>query len=312
MTTGSPATSEMVGRACPYCRFDLKEGVGVIACPVCKAVHHDDCWEENGGCAVALCAGGPSYEETPRQEPQRVEPEPPPLLAPSAQPAPPPRAAGKPTRRPPAPPPGPPPPQGRPSRSRWIPFIAATIILLGGATAAAIVLTRHEDTTTIASASPSAEFGEENEFEEDGVEGEEEGFESEDEGEEEATAATAEAPLSPDQRAQRQIQGALTAHFNRLVDGEYETAWDDLSSHEQNHIGSESGWIEEEQADNLKSFSLKVHTTLHGSNSAATTIVDFKTHAALSGCNDWHGSWEMSKVYGDWLIDGVELEKASC
>jgi len=51
----SSATADMAGRSCPYCRFPLKEGGEVEPCPSCKAVHHADCWQENGGCAVNGC-----------------------------------------------------------------------------------------------------------------------------------------------------------------------------------------------------------------------------------------------------------------
>ena len=308
MTTGTPTTPEMVGRTCPYCRFDLKEGVTVIPCPVCEAVHHDDCWEENGGCAVALCAGGPSYEEAPQQEPE-PEPEPP------APPPLPPVEVSKPESpvapAQPPPPPGPPPPRsGTPSRSRWIPFIAAAIVLLGGATAAAIVLTRHHSDTTTASAS-SGEFEEASEFEGEDESYENEGYEEEgyeDESYEEEEAAS----LTPGERAQRQIQAALTTHFNHLAAGDYETAWEDLDAHEQDHIGSESGWTEEEEADNLRSFDLRVNASLEGSNAAEASIVEFRTRSSLTGCHEWTGYWEMSKVYGEWLIGGVELERESC
>lgn len=48
------------GRACPYCRFPLKEGIEIVECGVCHAPHHGDCWQDNGGCAVVACAGGPA------------------------------------------------------------------------------------------------------------------------------------------------------------------------------------------------------------------------------------------------------------
>src|SRR5215218_3116379 len=48
------------GRACPYCRFPLKEGIPMTRCGVCSAPHHADCWGDNGGCAVVACAGGPA------------------------------------------------------------------------------------------------------------------------------------------------------------------------------------------------------------------------------------------------------------
>jgi len=58
------ATAHEAGRSCPYCRFPLKEGAPVARCPVCGSVHHTECWDENGGCAVVACAGGPAATAT--------------------------------------------------------------------------------------------------------------------------------------------------------------------------------------------------------------------------------------------------------
>lgn len=63
MTTTTPL--------CPYCQTALGAGAPVKACPVCDATHHPDCFEDNRGCAVPACAGGP--EETARP-PLIVEP----------------------------------------------------------------------------------------------------------------------------------------------------------------------------------------------------------------------------------------------
>jgi hypothetical protein len=56
----SAATSADAGRSCPYCRFPIKEGAQVAACGVCNAPHHLECWQENSGCAVVACGGGPN------------------------------------------------------------------------------------------------------------------------------------------------------------------------------------------------------------------------------------------------------------
>jgi hypothetical protein len=53
------------GRACPYCRFPLKEGVAIVVCPVCSSAHHAECWRDNGGCAIVACAGGPGASGAP-------------------------------------------------------------------------------------------------------------------------------------------------------------------------------------------------------------------------------------------------------
>ena len=48
-------SSEEAGKTCPYCRFPLKTGGQAERCDACGAVHHEECWEEGGGCAVLGC-----------------------------------------------------------------------------------------------------------------------------------------------------------------------------------------------------------------------------------------------------------------
>lgn len=43
---------------CAYCHHALGD-VAVEECPTCHTPHHAECWEENGGCAVAMCDSGP-------------------------------------------------------------------------------------------------------------------------------------------------------------------------------------------------------------------------------------------------------------
>lgn len=51
------ATKKETGKSCPYCRFPIKERDEVVACGECGTPHHEDCWDDNGGCAVQECAG---------------------------------------------------------------------------------------------------------------------------------------------------------------------------------------------------------------------------------------------------------------
>ena len=48
-------TEEMTKENCPYCRIPLKAGTKAIACPVCKTLHHEECWRESRGCANPSC-----------------------------------------------------------------------------------------------------------------------------------------------------------------------------------------------------------------------------------------------------------------
>lgn len=48
---------------CPYCRMPLETAQEAAhLCPVCGTPHHEDCWEENGGCTVFGCAAAPIEE----------------------------------------------------------------------------------------------------------------------------------------------------------------------------------------------------------------------------------------------------------
>ena len=46
----------MTPTTCPYCRHDIVEPDITETCPSCEALHHSECWIENGGCAVIGCA----------------------------------------------------------------------------------------------------------------------------------------------------------------------------------------------------------------------------------------------------------------
>jgi hypothetical protein len=56
----TPAGHTVTGTSCPYCRFPFKEGVEIVVCGFCGASHHADCWQDNRGCAVTACLGGPA------------------------------------------------------------------------------------------------------------------------------------------------------------------------------------------------------------------------------------------------------------
>ena len=46
-----------VGKICPYCKTEFKEGDDVVVCSICEMPHHKDCWIENQGCTTFGCLG---------------------------------------------------------------------------------------------------------------------------------------------------------------------------------------------------------------------------------------------------------------
>lgn len=55
-TDNPDCADKYVGKICPYCKTEIKEGEDVIACPACGIPHHRGCWEENNGCTTFGCS----------------------------------------------------------------------------------------------------------------------------------------------------------------------------------------------------------------------------------------------------------------
>ena len=51
-----------IGKTCPYCKTEIKEGEEIKVCPACGIPHHAGCWEENKGCTTFGCSEQ-HYEE---------------------------------------------------------------------------------------------------------------------------------------------------------------------------------------------------------------------------------------------------------
>lgn len=151
------------GRACPYCRFPLKESVEIVECGICHAPHHGDCWQDNGGCAVVACAGGPAQKVA-----RAGLPIPTATMATAVPPAPI-ETTAEPARFGPTSPALTPPPAGRgiaesprPRRSAapWLIGAAAVLaVALAGAAVAVALGRRGEATRTVVSVAPANASG---------------------------------------------------------------------------------------------------------------------------------------------------------
>lgn len=53
---------DYIGKICPFCKTEIKEGDAVKVCPSCGIPHHEACWDENKGCTTFGCSEQ-HYEE---------------------------------------------------------------------------------------------------------------------------------------------------------------------------------------------------------------------------------------------------------
>ncbi len=52
-----------IGKTCPYCQFSIKSESDIAVCSACSIPHHQECWQENGGCTTFGCVGELYREE---------------------------------------------------------------------------------------------------------------------------------------------------------------------------------------------------------------------------------------------------------
>ena len=44
-----------IEKRCSFCSMDIEDDEGIVICPSCGMMFHEDCWEENFGCATYGC-----------------------------------------------------------------------------------------------------------------------------------------------------------------------------------------------------------------------------------------------------------------
>jgi hypothetical protein len=289
--TGGVATADMTGRSCPYCRFTLKEGLPIQECGFCHTVHHTECWEENGGCCVTGCAGGPTQATQVH----------------AATPG-----------RPPAPPPPPPPfvlpeaPIGAPGPGKQIPValaavLAGVVAILGAGAALALSsggssnpspsvtvppvvtteTTATETTPTETTTTPNT------------------------------TTATTPTETTTTNTATTQTTpqpneaplAAVNEHWHDIQTGDYQGAWEDEAPSLR---GNESSWVHAQEEAGVESVSYQFEQSSSSGNEATVNVVKLRTVGKQNGCQNWTGGYGVVNEGGTWRISSDSLESHRC
>ncbi len=313
----SVATAAMAGRTCPYCRFPLKEGSAIQPCGVCQAIHHADCWRDNGGCAVGGCSGGPSHASRPH-----------PLTAPAMAPTgPPPPAPPTPLLAPPPPPPMPPPPMppppmppvdaGGPTAPRPgvrvpVALIVVLVLVVGGLGAgAAILLSSSKGGGPASHASPAAAAtttGETAATSTATTETAPGGATQSTSTESNSTAGLL--PNESREQMQPEIQHLLYEWHEDVVNGDYRAAWNLLSERKQQQNTEKYGYSEwvKNQATlgpylNPSGIHAAIVSTEPASGVATVNITGMKWNKPGASCTEWSGITWVKYETGAWRYD---------
>ncbi len=290
---GRTAGPELTGRVCPYCRFPLKEGVAIEACASCGAVHHIECWQDNGGCSVTGCVNGPSNTTATH------------VIPPAAVPA---TVAAAYAAPPPPPPASKPPPPTSDRRFPTAAVIAGAIIVALIGAGAAIAITSGSKSHAPAAAAVTVK-----------------------ERIVEKTAAPS-APATthtstPTTHASTPVTPAPapTGPSNSEREGHAVDAvnnyWGDIENHnysgayqieEPSAGSSESQWVHTEEEEGVEHVSYSFQPGGLEGNESTVDVGSLQTVASKSGCFMWTGYYRLTDYSGTWKITHDGLERHSC
>jgi hypothetical protein len=104
-----------------------------------------------------------------------------------------------------------------------------------------------------------------------------------------------------------EIRSVVQAHWADIERGDYSAAYGLLAPGSQ----SESSWISAHQSDGLTSASISLGSPTVSGSSATVPVLNLHT-VADSGCFNWSGHYEMSKIGGSWRIGKAKISRSSC
>ena len=104
-----------------------------------------------------------------------------------------------------------------------------------------------------------------------------------------------------------EIRSVVQAHWADIERGDYSAAFGLLAPGSQ----SESSWISAHQSDALINASISLGSPSVSGSSATVPVLNLHT-VADSGCFNWSGHYEMSKIGGSWRIGKAKISRSSC
>jgi Prokaryotic RING finger family 1 len=294
------ATAEMAGRSCPYCRFPLKEGTLVKQCGSCGSVHHNECWDENGGCAVTACEAGPKQQATQVLPPSPPPGAPPQPVHPSSS------APSSDTQR-------------RVSAGLAV-ALAVVVLILGAGVALAFTSGGGGHPSTIASTPVTQPETTESTPTETAPTESTPTETAPPETTASETPSTETPPTTAPPPAATSAQSSQTPSPSGPVDAVNEY-WSDIEHHDfagafsiEQPVAktSESSWVKTEEEEGVENVSYNFTPGSENGDEATVEISSLRTEASKTGCYTWSGEYGMTRYGSSWKITHDGLERHSC
>jgi hypothetical protein len=106
----------------------------------------------------------------------------------------------------------------------------------------------------------------------------------------------------------RKAADTIERHFSLISQHQFSAAYALLAPSLQT---GESSWVAAHGEDGIYKVDVIVDAELHSATSATATVAKMTTLDA-HGCKNWSGSWELTKIDGEWRISKANVDPVPC
>ena len=126
-----------------------------------------------------------------------------------------------------------------------------------------------------------------------------------------APTATPTPTPTADATERRAAERAVTEHWQLILAGRYDEAYDAFAPGFQARI-PRAGWVRAHAADRLSEAEVEVRPQIAPPGTTARAPVVSMRTVAASGCFTWTGAYDLQRIDGVWRIAGSHLTRRPC
>jgi hypothetical protein len=107
---------------------------------------------------------------------------------------------------------------------------------------------------------------------------------------------------------QQEVKNTIQREFSLITEHKFSAAYALLAPSLQT---GESGWVNAHRGEGIYNVSVATSATINSPDSATASITKMRTLDG-EGCKNWTGSWNLTKIDGQWRINEANINAAPC
>jgi hypothetical protein len=107
---------------------------------------------------------------------------------------------------------------------------------------------------------------------------------------------------------QQEVKNTIQREFSLITEHKFSAAYALLAPSQQT---GEAGWVDAHRGEGIYNVSVATNATINSPESATASIVKMRTLDG-EGCKNWTGSWNLTKIDGQWRINEANINSEPC